>query len=289
VKVLITGAGGQVAAALVATQPPETVAVALGRDELDITDPDAVTRNLSRYGPDVLINAAAYTAVDKAESNADLAYRVNAEGAANLAEGARGCGARFLHLSTDFVFDGTQSHPYTPGDVTHPLGVYAASKLQGEQRVHDILGEQALILRTAWVYAARGSNFARTILRLAGERDSLSVVADQVGSPTWANSIAEVLWTAVRHPAFTGTHHWTDAGVASWYDFAVAIVEEASPLGLLSRPVEVLSIPTSAYPTPARRPAYSVLDRSSTEQALGIRAGHWRTNLRKMLLELRNA
>jgi dTDP-4-dehydrorhamnose reductase len=272
-----------------ATQPPDTSVVALGHAAMDIADADAVARGVSQHQPDVLINAAAYTAVDKAESNPELAYKVNAEGAGVLAEAARRCGARFMHISTDFVFDGSQSHPYAPGDVTHPLGVYAASKLKGEQRVREILGEQALILRTAWVYAATGGNFVRTILRLAGEHDKLTVVADQVGSPTWARSIADALWEAVRRPRFTGIHHWTDAGVASWYDFAVAVVEEALALGLLKEAVEVQSIPTSAYPTPARRPAYSVLDRSTAEQALGLRAAHWRANLRKMLLELRNA
>lgn len=288
-KVLITGAGGQVATALMASRPPQLSAVALGRADLDISDADSALHGVASHSPDVLINAAAYTAVDKAESDVEQAYRVNADGAAHLAEAARRCGARFMHISTDFVFDGAQSHPYGPADATNPLGVYGASKLKGEQRVQEILGGAALILRTSWVYAAAGRNFVRTILRLAGERDKLQVVADQVGSPTWARSIADALWAAVRHPEVNGIQHWTDAGVASWYDFAVAITEEASALRLLTKPVEVQSIPTSAYPTPARRPAYSVLDRSSTEQALGIRAAHWRANLRKMLLELRDA
>jgi dTDP-4-dehydrorhamnose reductase len=171
----------------------------------------------------------------------------------------------------------------------HPLGVYGASKLAGERRVIEVLGERFLILRTAWVYAATGRNFVRTMLRLMAERDRIQVVADQVGAPTWATSVAEALWGAVQKPEFTGIHHWTDAGVASWYDFAVAIAEEGHGIGLLPRAVEVESIATADYPTPARRPAYSVLDRSSAERALGFKPAHWRANLRKMLKELKDA
>lgn len=288
-KVLITGAGGQAATALAATCPEGFNAVAVGHAELDVADSSAVMRGVERHHPDVLINAAAYTAVDKAESDRDRAYQVNADGAAHVAAAAQKFGARLIHISTDFVFDGEHSHPYEPEDAPRPLGAYGASKLEGERRISEILVGQALIVRTAWVYAARGSNFVRTILRLAGERDRLNVVSDQVGSPTWATSLAECLWAAVRKPEFRGIHHWTDAGVASWYDFAVAIVEESLALGVLTTGPEVVAIPTSDYPTPAKRPAYSVLDRTSTERALRIRPVHWRVNLRKMLMELRDA
>lgn len=288
-KVLITGAGGQVATALARQRPAGIEALLLGHAELDIGDREAVLRTVVEVRPDVIINAAAYTAVDKAESERDSAERVNGAAPGYLAEAARGNGVRLLHVSTDFVFDGGQSRPYAPDAVVHPLGAYGASKLAGEQRVTDVLSGKALILRTAWVYAASGHNFVRTMLKLMAERGKVRVVADQVGSPTWAASIAEALWVAVRTPELTGIHHWTDAGVASWYDFAVAIAEDAHAAGLLPRPPEVEPIATSDYPTPACRPAYSVLDRSSAERGLRIRPAHWRTNLRKMLKELQDA
>ena len=288
-KVLITGAGGQVASALLKLKPAGMEAQALGRAELDISDREAVLRRFAEMKPDVVINAGAYTAVDKAENEAALARRANGEGPGHLAEATRDNGARLLHISTDFVFDGNQSHPYGPDAAVRPLGIYGESKLEGERRVQAILGAKALILRTAWVYAAGGHNFVRTMLRLMAERSRVRVVADQVGSPTWATSLAEALWAAVRTPEFGGIHHWTDAGVASWYDFAVAIAEEGHAAGLLKQAAAVEAITTADYPTPARRPAYSVLDRGSAEKALGLRPEHWRVNLRKMLRELGNA
>lgn len=287
-KVLITGRG-QVASALARQKPAGTDALVLGRAELDVGDRDAVLGRVAAERPAVIINAAAYTAVDKAESETAEAVRVNGEAPGYLAEAAKDNGARLLHISTDFVFDGTQSRPYAPDAAVRPLGAYGASKLTGEQRVMEVLKGKALILRTAWVYAANGHNFARTMLRLMAERGRVRVVADQVGSPTWAGSVAAALWAAARVPDFTGVHHWTDAGVASWYDFAVAIAEEGRAAGLLKQAVEVESITTVDYPTPARRPAYSVLDRSSAERALGLKPDHWRVNLRKMLGELRDA
>ncbi len=288
-KVLVTGAGGQVASALLKLKPAGVEALALGRSELDVGDREAVSRVLGQMKPGVNINAGAYTAVDKAESESALAMRANGEGPGHLAEAARESGARLLHISTDFVFDGSQSHPYGPDAMVRPLGIYGESKLEGERRVQAALGGQALILRTAWVYAAGGHNFVRTMLKLMAERGRVRVVANQVGAPTWASSLAEALWAAVRTPDLGGIHHWTDAGVASWYDFAVAIAEEAHAMGLLKQPAEVESITAADYPTPAKRPAYSVLDRSSAERALGLKPAHWRVNLRKMLRELGNA
>ena len=288
-KVLITGAGGQVASALLKLKPAAIEALALSRRELDIGDREAVSRIIGEARPGVVINAAAYTAVDKAESEPELARRANGEGPGHLAEAARINGARLLHVSTDFVFDGSQSRPYAPDSAVRPLGIYGESKLEGEHRVQAALGGKALILRTAWVYAAGGHNFVRTMLRLMAERGQVRVVADQVGTPTWATSLAQALWAAVGTPDLGGIHHWTDAGVASWYDFAVAIAEEAHAAGLLKQPAMVESITTADYPTPARRPAYSVLDRSSTERILGLKPEHWRVNLRKMLRELGNA
>ncbi|HEY1772226.1 MAG TPA: dTDP-4-dehydrorhamnose reductase [Gammaproteobacteria bacterium] len=288
-KVLVTGAGGQVATALEKLKPAGIELISLGQAELDITDRDTVRRRVALLDPDVIINAAAYTAVDKAEAEKDLAERVNGAAPGYLAEAAHANGARLLHISTDFVFDGKADAPYRPDAATAPLGAYGASKLEGEQRALEASRGQALVLRTAWVYAAKGHNFVLTMLRLMGERGSVKVVRDQRGSPTLADSVAQALWAAVERPEFRGLHHWTDAGVTSWYDFAQAIAEEGRAAGLLRREVEVLPITTAEYPTPARRPAYSVLDRSSTEAGLGLTAVPWRDNLKKMLTELKHA
>jgi dTDP-4-dehydrorhamnose reductase len=193
-----------------------------------------------------------------------------------------------VYVSTDFVFDGAQGRPYAPDDVPNPLSVYGRTKLAGEEVVRRTFAGAALVVRTAWVYSAVGQNFALTMLRLMRERDAVDVVSDQIGSPTWAESLARALWAAAARPEVRGTHHWTDAGVASWYDFAVAIQEEALAAGLLARPVPVRPLRTEEYPTPARRPAYSVLATSQTREALGLPAVHWRTNLRLMLQGIRD-
>jgi dTDP-4-dehydrorhamnose reductase len=285
-KVVITGAGGQLGRELLRTAGSQVVCMALTRAQLDIGDPEAVQRTLAELAPDLLINAAAYTAVDRAESEAAQAHRINADGAAHLATSCRDLGVRLIHVSTDFVFDGGASSPYLPEAPTAPLGEYGRSKLLGEQAVQQLL-PTALIVRTAWVYSAFGANFVKTMLRLMAERDQLSVVADQVGTPTWANGLARMLWCAAQRPELAGTYHWTDAGVCSWYDFAVAIEEEALALGLLQRPVAVVPIPARDYPTPAARPAYSVLDKSSSWRDLGVQGRHWRSQLRDMLVDLK--
>lgn len=288
-KVLVTGAGGQVATALAKLKPASVELITLGHAELDITDREVVRRRMAVLNPDVIINAAAYTAVDKAEGERDLAERVNGEAPGHLAEAAYANGARLLHISTDFVFDGKAGSPYKPDAAPAPLGAYGASKLEGELRALDASRGQALVLRTAWVYAAKGHNFVLTMLRLMAERGTVKVVQDQRGSPTWSDSVARALWAAADKPAFRGIHHWTDAGEASWYDFALAIAADGREAGLLKTPVEVLPITTAEYPTPAQRPGYSVLDRTSTETALKIAATPWRENLKKMLMELKHA
>ena len=287
-KVLITGAAGQLGRALLKTAPP-TAEIRAADTELDIRDLAAIQKALSDFAPAAVINAAAYTAVDRAESERELAFAVNAVGVENLARAAHGCGARLLHISTDFVFDGRKSSPYLPSDETQPLNVYGASKAQGEKRLRALAGEAPVIIRTGWLYAAEGQNFVNTMLRLMREKHSLEVIADQVGTPTWAGGLAQVIWNVVQHPEITGTHHWSDAGVASWYDFAVAIQEEALALGLLSRAVPIRPIATSEYPLPARRPAYSVLDKRSLTEVTGMAPAHWRANLRTMLGELAHA
>lgn len=270
-----------------AGRPEGVVLTCMDVDRLDITDAHAVRRVIQELKPQVIINAAAYTAVDRAESQPDIAHAVNAGGAANLAEAATVTGARLLHISTDFVFDGAQATPYMPEDEPNPQGVYGKSKLAGEQNVLSICGEQALVLRTAWVYAEMGQNFVKTILRLCMEKHELRIVMDQVGSPTWAKSIAQALWASVAH-GLSGVHHWTDAGVASWYDFAVAIQEEALAQGLLQRRIPISPIRTEEYPVPARRPAYSVLDTRRTAAALHLQPVYWRDNLRLMLRNMKN-
>ena len=284
-KVLISGAGGQVGRMLRATCPAGIELVACAHADLDIGDAGAVRERLERERPDAIINAAAYTAVDKAESEPQQARRINSEGPGHLATLARESGARLVHLSTDFVFDGRASSPYRPEASTHPLGVYGTTKRDGEQAVLEALPDRSVIVRTAWVYAAEGANFMRTMLRLMGERGAVRVVADQVGTPTAARPLAEVLWQVVARPEIGGIHHWSDAGVASWYDFAVAIAEEGAALGLLPSTVTVTPIATEDYPTPARRPAYSVLDKRSLT-ALGLVPAHWRQRLRETLKAL---
>lgn len=288
-KVLITGVAGQVGSSLVKSAPASLELVKLTRTDMDIADRDLVMQVVNKLRPDIIINAAAYTAVDRAEQEPELAHAINGAGAGNLAEAARECDARFMHISTDFVFDGHQSRPYLTSDNTRPLGVYGASKLEGELRVKEMLGEHAFILRTAWVYAVEGANFVKTMLRLMREHRPLRVVADQIGSPTWAMSLAEAVWKAALQTHLYGLHHWTDAGVASWYDFAVAIGEEATVLKMLKAVPTILPINTDGYPTPARRPAYSVLDCNLTRKTLDMQPAYWRANLRKMLEELKHA
>jgi dTDP-4-dehydrorhamnose reductase len=284
-RALITGAGGQLGWELQRSAPAQWTVRACSRAELDITDADAIARAFEAWRPELLINAAAYTAVDRAEDEPEAAQRINAEGPAQLARACAAAGVHLLHVSTDFVFDGKASRPYRPEDATAPLGVYGRSKCEGERAVCECL-PGALLLRTGWVYSAHGSNFVRTMLRLMAERDTLRVVSDQVGTPTWAHGLADVLWAFAARPQLGGIHHWSDAGVCSWYDFAQAIAEEALTMGLLSRPVRVVPIAASEYPTPAARPAFSVLDKRSTLEALGMDARHWRVQLRAMLAEL---
>jgi len=282
-KVLLTGAQGQVGCCLLASAPPGVTTVALGRAALDIGDGEAVHRALAAHRPDVIINAAAYTAVDRAETEVDAARRVNGQGPRNLALAARDCGARLVHISTDFVFDGRSGTPYAPDAPTAPLGVYGLTKLEGEQAVRALLPEASVVLRTAWVYAARGTNFLHTMLRVMRQTGQARVVADQVGTPTAADSLAAVLWALAGRPDIRGVQHFTDAGVASWYDFAVAIAEEAAARGQLPPGVRVTAIATEDYPTAARRPGYSVLDKRALLAALPMEPRHWRVSLRRVL------
>ena len=285
-KILVLGAG-QVARAVCTSSPLQYQVIALARAELDIADSKAVGSAISAAKPDWVVNAAAYTAVDLAETQPDQAAAVNDAAVGALDCATREAGGRLLHLSTDFVFDGHSNRAYLTTDPTHPLSVYGRTKLGGER--HVVEGGTGIVMRTSWVYAATGKNFVLTMLRLMREREQISVVSDQIGSPTWAGGIAAAIWSMIESAAAPGIYHWTDLGVASWYDFAVAIQEEALVRGLLPRAVPILPIPTSAYPTPAKRPIFSVLDGVSTRTALNLKGRHWRHNLRVMLDELRAA
>ncbi|MBB3860666.1 dTDP-4-dehydrorhamnose reductase [Novosphingobium hassiacum] len=278
-KALVTGVNGQLGKALLASRPEGWTCVALDRAALDLSDPDAIARLVDAEQPDLVLNAAAYTAVDRAESEPELAHAVNAGAPAAFARALGGAG-RLVQVSTDFVFDGTSGRGYRPDDARNPQSVYGASKAAGE----DAAGDSAIIVRTSWVYAAGGANFVRTMLRLMRERDELRVVGDQIGSPTWATGLAHTLWGLAARDA-TGIWHHRDDGVASWYDFAVAIAEEAHAIGLLARIPAITPIATADYPTPAKRPSFSVLDVSATRAALSSAAVHWRTNLKTMLEE----
>ena len=285
-KILVLG-GGQIGAAVVKAAPKQHQVIALTRAHLDIADSKAVTKSLAEIKADWVVNAAAYTAVDRAEDEPQIATAVNDAAVAVLAAGTARENSRLLHLSTDFVFDGTSGRPYAPSAATKPLSVYGATKLAGEH--HVLAARSGIVLRTSWVYASVGKNFVLTMLKLMKERAQISVVSDQIGSPTWAASAADAVWGLIEVAAEGGIYHWTDLGVASWYDFAVAIQEEALARGVLTRAAAVLPIPSAAYPARAKRPSFSVLDTTQTRTLLKAPGQHWRHNLRKMLDELRAA
>jgi len=282
-KTLVIGSNGQLGQALVAAAPGEFDLIGMDRHQLDITDVDQVSGTCRAIQPAVIINAAGFTAVDEAESRTDLAQSVNADGPRRIAAAANEIGARLVHISTDFVFDGRAVEPYRTDSTTNPLSVYGRSKRDGEVAVLDSMPGKAAVLRTAWLYSHIGNNFARTMLRLMRERDEVSVVADQRGTPTWAQSLAETVWALIDVRQFRGIYHWTDGGECTWHEFAVAIQEEALALGLLDRAVPIHPIASEDYPTAARRPRYSVLDCSETIAALGLQPEPWRVNLRRML------
>jgi dTDP-4-dehydrorhamnose reductase len=278
-KALVTGAGGQLGRALVAAVPAAVTLEARPHASLDVGDAAAVGRVFAAVAPDVVINAAAFTAVDAAESAAADAERVNADGPAALASACRDSGAHLVHVSTDYVFDGSRPVPWSPSDAPGPLNVYGATKLRGEIRVRERLPERSCIVRSSWLYAAEGWNFLTRMLELAATRPRLTVVADQIGAPTAASGFASVLWALATRRA-AGVYHWSDAGVASWYDFAVAVIEEGAAQGLVARAPEIIPVTTEDYPLAARRPRFSLLDTRQTRSLLGREAPHWRANVK---------
>jgi dTDP-4-dehydrorhamnose reductase len=285
-KILLTGTTGQVGQELQQTLASLGEVIGVGRQELDLSQPEQIRVIVAETKPDIIVNAAAYTAVDKSETEIELAMAINATAPKVIAESAQAIDAAVVHISTDYVFNGQNHTPYTEVDQTDPLGVYGQSKLLGEVGVRENC-DRNIILRTAWVYGSRGhGNFVKTMLRLGAEKAELRVVADQIGSPTWSYDIARAISQLLSRPFVKETYHFTNSGVASWYDFAVAIFAEARQLGFPLKIERVLPITTAEYPTPTQRPAYSVLSKVKIVEALGEHPPHWRESLRKMLIQL---
>lgn len=286
-RVLVTGGTGQVGGALARAEVPDGIdLVVVGRDRLDLAEVGTIEGALDAIQPDMVVNPAAYTAVDKAEADKELAFAVNRDGPTKLAEACAERKVGLIHVSTDYVFDGTGSRPYKPDDPVAPLGVYGASKEAGERGIRERL-EDHLILRTAWVYAARGNNFMNTMLRVGADRDELRVVADQIGTPTPASDIAaailSLLQARVAGNVVTGTHHYTASGETSWHGFADAIFEAVERSW--GRRPSVEAITTADYPTPAARPAYSVLDCSALLAKAPMVQRNWKDALNSVLDE----
>ena len=289
-KYLLIGAQGQVGQELSGTlKGLKGDVYGWSRQDIDLTCLDSLHTKITALNPDVIINAAAYTAVDKAESEPELAYAINRDAPKQMANAAKSCGAALVHISTDYVFDGLKGLPYHEDDVPNPSSVYGASKLAGEEAIREVDGKYA-ILRTAWVYGALGKgNFVKTILRLAKEREVLKIVEDQVGTPTWSRDIAQTISCLIPHlndEQAYGVFHFTNSGVASWYDLAIAVVEEVTQLGVSLKVKKIKPITTEEYPLPARRPAYSAMSNLKLSEIIGMTPPHWRSSLKKMLSEL---
>ena len=285
-RVLITGADGQLGTELQKTGPKNFELLALGRDQLDVGAAEPIADTISHFKPTAVINAAAYTAVDQAEAEPEVAEQINSLAPGYLAVACRKNRALLIHISTDFVFDGLGNVPYKPDSKTSPLGSYGRTKLLGEEKILEELST-ALIVRTSWVYSAFGKNFVKTMLRLMQERDTVRVVEDQIGAPTWARGLAEMLWASLSKNDIRGIYHWSDEGICSWYQFAKAIAEEAVKIGLIKRCAQVEPISSKNYKTLATRPDYSVLDCSSTIRDVGISPLPWRSQLKSMLEDLK--
>ena len=290
-QILLIGSSGQLGRELQQTLPSDAL-VSVARDTLDLSQPDRIRQLILEIHPHVIINAAAYTAVDNAETETELAYAINAIAPAIMAKAANHIGATLIHISTDYVFNGRKGTFYQEDDDPNPLNVYGASKLAGEENIRQGC-DRHLILRTSWVYGVHGKgNFVKTMLRVGADRPEVRVVADQVGTPTSARSIAEVitqLIPSLETLEAMGTYHFTQSGVASWYDFAVAIFEEARRLDFPLEVERVAPIATADYPTPAQRPLYSVLSTQKLSTWMATSFPHWRQELRQMLRDLKES
>lgn len=289
-KILLLGKNGQIGWELQRSLAPLGDLVALDRSDEggDLSDLDALARVVARVQPHVIVNAAGYTAVDKAESEAELVQRINGDAPGVLARAAAKTGALLVQYSSDYVFDGSGERPWQEGDATGPLSVYGRTKLAGEQAI-AASGCRHYIFRTSWVYAARGGNFAKTMLRLAAERDELKVISDQMGAPTGAELLADVTAHAIRHGgASSGIYHLAAAGETSWCDYARFVLDFAGRKGqaLKVKTGQVQAIPTSSYPTPARRPLNSRLNTAKLQNAFGLALPHWQSGVARMLEEI---
>jgi len=295
---VVLGAAGQLGQNLVALWPTAAISrdyqlYALNQQQLDISNAAAVNDVLGELRPSVIINAAAYTAVDAAETQQERAFAVNAKAVADLAQWTGDNQARLIHISTDFVFAGDQNQAYTEQHIPAPRNVYGNSKLRGESAILQQANETAVIIRASWLYSAYRKNFLKTMLQLMCVKNPLSVVSDQIGTPTSCNTLAEFIFDIVANPQASGIYHCSDAGLASWYDFAVAIFEEATamdllPLSTIQSSEQILAIGTAQYPTAAARPVFSVLDKTRSREELGFEPGHWRQALRRVLLQLKD-
>jgi len=290
IKVMLTGKDGQLGKALVEKIPAGIEVVALGRQDLDLSNKEACHNAVLEHRPDWILNAGAYTAVDRAESEPELAMAVNAVAPEAFAQALGEVGGRLLQVSTDFVFNGTQAHPYHPNQPVDPICVYGVTKAEGERLVQKALpATHYCILRTSWVYGPVGNNFCLTMLRLhrlkSAQNETLNVVADQIGCPTSAFNLAWACWSAINHDT-SGIHHFCDAGAASWYDFAIAIGDAGVAAGIIDQSAIVVPITSSEYPTPAKRPGYSLLDCTATRTALELEINHWQKELSKVISKI---
>jgi len=285
VKVLLLGSNGQLGWELQRTRPHNIILSSCDFPKVDFCSTESIKQCINTTQPDCIINAAAYTAVDKAEQEKDLVFRINHQAVLEITELCKQNNIFLVHISTDFIFDGQNHKPYHPQNTPNPESIYGESKFRGEQAIHTILNDRTLVIRTAWLYSSHGQNFVKTMLALMKQKKELRVIDEQIGTPTWAYGLALSIWNALEKK-LTGTFHWTDAGVASWYDFAIAIQEEGLQAGLLDKSIPILPVPAHQFPTSAKRPMYSVLDKTAFWQATDIKPVHWRAQLRSMLKEL---
>lgn len=283
-KILITGSNGQLGNEIqkIAKRFPELSFVYTDVDQLDITDPTALNKFCEGNGFDFFVNCAAYTAVDKAETDKDLAYKINCNAVMNLAQAASKTNAVLIHVSTDYVFNGTSCCPYTENDPINPQSVYGDSKAQGEKEA--LKYDKSLVIRTSWLYSSFGANFVKTMMRLGAEKKELKVIFDQVGTPTYAGDLAFSILTIIdkfsEEPNSAGIYHFSNEGVCSWYDFAVEI------MNYYSYPCKVIPIESKEYPSVVKRPFYSVLNKSKIKSTFGLEIPHWKTSLFECLNEL---
>ena len=294
-KVLLTGASGQLGQAIIKSKPSFVELIATSRRELDLADDEACRRAVRQHQPDWVINSGAYTAVDKAEDEKELAMSINTIAPKMFAEELSQTGGKLLQLSTDFVFDGEQNFPYKTDQKKKPLGVYGATKAAGEDAIYDVLGNsnQALIIRTSWLIGSVGKNFMKTMIRLHRSQEEIRVVSDQIGCPTSTLTLAKACWRAIEkqkdiepNVLSPQLHHWSDEGSASWYEFAKVIGELGCRIGLIETPAKVIPISSKEYPTRAKRPKYSILDCTSTRQFLNLEAIHWKESILNVMKEI---